>query len=74
MDAIITFISSLLQGIFSIIQMAFWLLEGMHNYGTVLLGSLNILTEVMMMLPSVVASAITAACAVLVTLRIIGRS
>lgn len=74
MDAIITLISSLIQGIFSIIQMVFWVLEGMHNYGMVLLGSLNILTEVMTILPSVVASAIMAACTVLVTLRIVGRS
>lgn len=74
MEAIFTWFGSLFQGIYSLIRIALWLLQGMQTYSTVLLGSLNTLVGVMDFLPTAVASGIMAACGVLVTLRIAGRS
>lgn len=73
MNVIITWLESLVQSIFMIIKMGLWLMQGLLNFGTLLLGSVNILAEVMDILPAVVASSIMSACAILVILRIIGR-
>lgn len=74
MEAIMTWFGSIFQVLLSFIQLALWLLQGMLNYSTVLQGAMNTLTQALTMLPGVVSSAIVAACAVLITLRILGRS
>lgn len=73
MNVIITWLESLVQSVFMAIKMLLWTFQGLLNFGTVLMGSVNILAEVMEILPAIVASSIMSACAILVVLRILGR-
>ena len=73
MQAVITWLKSIIEGITVVIKMGLWMMQGIANMGAIAIGSVNILGEVMEILPAVVCSSIMSACAILVVLRILGR-
>lgn len=74
MGVIISWLESLVQSIFMVIQFVFWLLGGLVNLGTVMMESINIFAEILRFLPATVTSTMVAVCGGLVVFRIFGRS
>lgn len=73
MNAVITWLKTILESMWTLVKIASWTIDGIKNFGAVALASANILGKVMEFLPTAVCGTIMASCAILVTLRILGR-
>ena len=74
MKAIFAYWGSLIEGIWSILRVIFWLISGLVNLVGVLTDSINILADVLQFFPVSISSTLVAILGGLVVFRIFGRS
>lgn len=74
MNVILSWLESIIQVVFMLIKLVFWILRGLFNMITMMTESINIFSEILGFLPGTVVSVMLALCALLIVLRILGRS
>lgn len=74
MAAIFDVILNVFRSLVNLVQVVFWLVEGVHRLAGMMINSISFFGETLDILPTAVASSMIAVCGGLVVLRIFGRS